>query len=299
MSVAAQSRRGSVHQALIFLASLVPSVTALSRKAQEREPSGFFHKGGHYSYTSWSSSDSSSSDSGDNPSNDDAMAASLVAVGVGLLIFASFFVFLLCCNWTERRQRQRFAKSADKARADVVKDAAKMSTNKEDAVYQHQLPFTRATFSAVYVGSKDWKEGHGCKGTLTFDTSMDKTTHSERSETTTCPASSYTGGSVLGDEGVRDGSKTHACWSTGISGVGKDQDGPFAIIEGKLSPFSGKCYWVEESVAVDNKSETIKVLVTGCITADAEAPSFQGHWESSNGSKGSFARFDLDPNNKN
>ncbi|CAB9502255.1 expressed unknown protein [Seminavis robusta] len=93
-----------------------------------------------------------------------------------------------------------------------------------------------------------------------------------------------------------------------IQGSGSDKDGSFQIVEGRLSPYTGAMYWIQEPDR-SNESLTPMVLVSGTarrldrIVAGQEttiketqekndtSTAFHGKWHASNGTKGGFESF--------
>ena len=167
------------------------------------------------------------------------------------IVGSATVVGILLTIWWSKKNNQAFQAKCKEAEEKVMSDLSKPAKGKSEVV-----DFTFGSYKAAYTDS------------------------------------SHTNGlKVLDSKGSLVFEKTQDGNYRTISGNGKDGDGPFKILEGKIALNTGRAYWIQKSF----KGRQRTVLVTGGFSEDPTNHNglmFAGRTLST-GSAGRFQRFNV------
>lgn len=170
------------------------------------------------------------------------------------------------------KKTRAFSKACEEAKGEILADAE--APTKSD---RPVITFEKTKYTATYHDSH-WQSGSimlDSSGTLVFES-----------------ITSGTENESFNSEPEDNAEVTLVNYKS-MSGTGKNKDGYFKILEGSVSMRSGKAYWIKE-----DQDSLVKSLVTGTFVRQNNKLSFQGSFQSNNGSSGDFVTFDLDANDE-
>ena len=161
-----------------------------------------------------------------------------------------------------------------KAQKDVFQDA---SANSDKSHKPRSLPFdSGAEFLGTYKDSKvmNGKELLGSTGILNIVSDAPPLPEKEGVLSTVLPTNLL--------------SKNPLVVGHSILGHGETQRGSFSIIWGKVSPLSGKCFWLELADSTESSNIPELVLVAGTFSRDSSTDRsvFRGTWTTRNRRQG-------------